>query len=288
MSAGLSAMSIGRLASLACHLECAAPKVGNVHRGADFADVTFYDFLASGEIVGDVIDRNQRKRVGEKILECVRWTQADIGSNTNLGIVLLLVPLAEGVAEPAARRIVTPGQVAEVLARLDSRDSACIYEAIRLAKPGGLQRVEKFDVQGTPPISLLDAMAVAASHDDIARQYVTNFQDVFEIATALEKMVSSGMGLIEAIVREQVNRLARSGDSLIARKGGSDLSRRAQGLAQRVVDVAESREDYERALSELDFWLRADGNRRNPGTTADLIAGGIFVGLVNNLFPLKF
>jgi triphosphoribosyl-dephospho-CoA synthase len=26
-------------------------------------------------------------------------------------------------------------------------------------------------------------------------------------------------------------------------------------------------------LAELDAWLRADGNRRNPGTTADLVAG---------------
>jgi triphosphoribosyl-dephospho-CoA synthase len=33
------------------------------------------------------------------------------------------------------------------------------------------------------------------------------------------------------------------------------------------------------ALAELDFWLRTDGHRRNPGTTADLIAAGLFVGL---------
>jgi triphosphoribosyl-dephospho-CoA synthase len=38
-------------------------------------------------------------------------------------------------------------------------------------------------------------------------------------------------------------------------------------------------EAYERALTELDFWLRSDGHRRNPGTTADLIAAGLFVGL---------
>ncbi|MFN5467079.1 MAG: hypothetical protein ACK5AM_03065 [Pirellulaceae bacterium] len=30
----------------------------------------------------------------------------------------------------------------------------------------------------------------------------------------------------------------------------------------------------------FDQWLRADGNRRNPGTTADLIAAALMVALV--------
>jgi triphosphoribosyl-dephospho-CoA synthase len=38
-------------------------------------------------------------------------------------------------------------------------------------------------------------------------------------------------------------------------------------------------EAYWRAVSDLDFWLRSDGNRRNPGTTADLIAAALFAGL---------
>ena len=29
-------------------------------------------------------------------------------------------------------------------------------------------------------------------------------------------------------------------------------------------------------LQELDEWLRADGHRRNPGTTADLVAASLF------------
>ena len=34
-----------------------------------------------------------------------------------------------------------------------------------------------------------------------------------------------------------------------------------------------------RALADFDFWLRSDGHRRNPGTTADLIAAALFAGL---------
>ena len=34
--------------ALACLLEATAPKPGNVHRGADFADVTYPEFVVSG------------------------------------------------------------------------------------------------------------------------------------------------------------------------------------------------------------------------------------------------
>jgi len=36
-------------------------------------------------------------------------------------------------------------------------------------------------------------------------------------------------------------------------------------------------------LADFDFWLRSDGHRRNPGTTADLIAAALFVLLRDGL-----
>jgi len=32
-------------------------------------------------------------------------------------------------------------------------------------------------------------------------------------------------------------------------------------------------------LGKLDAWLRAKGNRRNPGTTADLVTASLFIAL---------
>ena len=39
------------------------------------------------------------------------------------------------------------------------------------------------------------------------------------------------------------------------------------------------------AAADFDFWLRADGNRRNPGATADLVAAALFAGLRDGLLP---
>ena len=70
----------GRLASIACLLEVCAPKPGNVHRGADFDDVGFEDFVVSAEMLGAVIDANLTLPVGEVILRVVKATRAHVGT----------------------------------------------------------------------------------------------------------------------------------------------------------------------------------------------------------------
>jgi triphosphoribosyl-dephospho-CoA synthase len=78
--------------------------------------------------------------------------------------------------------------------------------------------------------------------------------------------------------------LAAYPDSLIARKCGPETAARAAAIAQRVLAAGmPGDEDYLLELGEFDFWLRSDGNRRNPGTTADLIAAGLFVVLREGL-----
>ena len=100
-------MSPGRLATLASLLEVSAPKPGNVHRGADFEGCTFGDFVLSAVVLGDSIDLTQNDGFGETILDAVQSTRAIVGTNTNLGIVLLLVPLAKCAAKIGKRRIVS-------------------------------------------------------------------------------------------------------------------------------------------------------------------------------------
>ena len=56
------------------------------------------------------------------------------------------------------------------------------------------------------------------------------------------------------------------------------MAREVSGAAASVLDAAASGDDvYQAVLADFDFWLRSDGHRRNPGTTADLIAAALFV-----------
>ena len=109
------------------------------------------------------------------------------------------------------------------------RDSQLVYEAIRLAQPGGLGQVEAMDVAAAAPADLLAAMEAARARDLVARQYVTGFAIVFdEVLPWLLAGPGQGWSLADTIVHTQLRLLSRYGDSLIARSAARPSTRRSQ------------------------------------------------------------
>jgi triphosphoribosyl-dephospho-CoA synthase len=280
-----SKMPVSVAATLAIIAEVTAPKPGNVHRGADFEDLAYIDFVHSAVVVGPILGSVAERGVGRTVLEAVRATREAVGTNTNLGTLLLLAPLA---AVPD--RVMHVEYIGRVLSELRFDDTRNVFEAIRLAAAGGLGRVEVADVSNEPPpgLGLVEAMRLASERDLVARQYGSNFADVFQLAAWIEQGVASGWSLDAAIVRSQIRQLANEPDSLILRKLGPQVAAEARAMAGRVLDAGLPGEGaYERGLGDLDFWLRSDGHRRNPGTTADLIAAALFVLLREGRVELK-
>lgn len=265
----------GQWAQAACLLEVTARKPGNVHRGRDFADLTFVDFLLSAAAVGPALDRAAGRRVGVTVLDGVRATRTVVRTNTNLGILLLLAPLA-AVPDGHDLRAGMNG----ILDRLDVEDSRLAYAAIRLANPGGLGRAAEQDVADEPTLPLREIMRLAAGRDLVARQYADGFRIVFdEGVPALCRGLEQAGALEPAIIQCQLRLLADHPDSLIARKCGPAVAAEASRRARAVLDGVAT-------LAELDAWLTADGHRRNPGTTADLVTACLFVALRQGLIGL--
>ena len=262
---------------MACILEATAPKPGNVHRGADFEDLTYLDLLKSGVAIAPAMDAAAgAKPLGKTILEAIHATRGVTNTNTNLGIVLLIAPLASVPRDTALAE-----GVREVLASLTAEDARDVYTAIALAQPGGLGEVDEDDVAGDAPANLLAAMQAVADRDMVARQYADNFSAVLnEIAPLLVAGADHGWSLLDTIVHTHVTAMSRYPDSLIARKLGADEASQSATWAGRVLESGEPGDAaYHEHLADFDFWLRSNSHRRNPGTTADLIAAGIFTTL---------
>jgi triphosphoribosyl-dephospho-CoA synthase len=278
-----ASLSIGQCATLACLLEATAPKVGNVHRGADFEDLIFNDFVVSAVAIGPAMDAAGATGVGRAVLNAIAATRKLVETNSNLGMALLIAPLAAVPRDQA----LTTASVGRMLAALTAEDCRLVYEAIRLAQPGSLGKVAAMDVAEQPPESLLAAMAAAADRDLVARQYVDGFALMLDgIVPRLVAGTKRGWSLTETIIHTHLALIAEHGDSLIARKCGPELSRKASVIAGQVLACGwPGDEEYYAALADFDFWLRSDGNRRNPGTTADLIAAALFAGLRDGLLP---
>jgi triphosphoribosyl-dephospho-CoA synthase len=266
----------GLCAQIACIWEATARKPGNVHRYRDFDDSNYTDFLLSAAAIAPVMTTACQQRVGATILDGVQATHCVAGTNTNLGIVLLLAPLA---AMPPEEPLL--GGIERVLSGLDVKDARLAYEAIRLAAPGGLGQVAQQDVQEEPTQTLRQVMALAAERDLIARQYANGFTDVFDdgvetLSTGLQRT-----GSIEgAIIASHLHLMANHPDTLIARKCGRVVAEEAARRARAVIDEGWW------GLSRFDAWLREDGHRRNPGATADLLTASLFVLLREELIPL--
>ena len=108
------------------------------------------------------------RTIRRAVEDTLRWTR----SNTNLGIVLLLAPLARAALQEQGD---LRDRLRQVLAETTVDDAVEVYAAIRQARPGGSGRSNAEDVAGRPTVTLQEAMALAAERDSIAREYVSSF-----------------------------------------------------------------------------------------------------------------
>jgi triphosphoribosyl-dephospho-CoA synthase len=283
--------SIAGRAHLACVLEAGAPKPGNVSPGRPFADMRYEDFLVSAQAIARPLEGAGRRPLGETILQAVEATASRTRANTNLGIVLLMAPLARAgirlLNSPAPpQRDLRLGNlraaVKDVLAETTVDDARRTYEAIRLANPGGLGNVEEQDVAVEPTVTLLDAMRLAADRDGIAREYASSYETTFERAVpALLNARADGLPMNDAIVEAYLKLLASAPDTHIARRGGEELARHVSQLAADALTAGGVRSDEGRLrVAEMDASLRDPRNLANPGTAADLTAAAIFAALI--------
>lgn len=256
----------GWSAAAASILEASAAKPGNVHPTAEFPDLTHAELVAAGLAIAPAMEQAAEVPLGRTILAAVTAARSVTRSNANLGIVLAIAPLA---AVPDDRPA-GPAAVAEVLAGLTPDDAANVWQAIRLAQPGGMGQSGQHDLAEPPPDDLLAAMQLAAPRDAIARLWADGYAPlVTGLVADLEMAIGRGLTLNDAIVHAFLAQLAREPDSLIARKHGLavavDVSRRASAALA-----------HPQTIPEFDRFLRSP-RRLNPGTTADLTAAALYI-----------
>jgi triphosphoribosyl-dephospho-CoA synthase len=254
----------------ACLTEIRAFKPGNVSLASPGHGMSARDFIASADAMVAVI-AVQGASVGRRILRAIEATRAVVPFNTNLGIVLLCAPLAQAGLVASGERSLR-ARLRSVLAALDVNDAVLAYQAIRLAEPGGLGRVERHDVAAAPSVTLLEAMREARERDLIARQYVTDYRDVFDTGIPAARRWLAKWGQWEwAAVAVYLEFLSRFPDSHVARNHGGEIAAavsREAGLLEQALGRASDPAQEMPALEEFDRQLKAKSI--NPGTSADM------------------
>lgn len=302
--------TIATCGTIAALLEVSGyPKPGNVHRTENFRETRYEHFLVS-EVVLFPILRNIAYRghcfqqnkldssdlnLGSHILEGVKTTlHWQKGGNTNLGIILLLIPLACAagtlITHPSPSIPLLRSKIGLLIKNSISEDTVKLFEAIQHANPGGLGQVEKFDVTTTSAEDLIKAninlykiFRMSADHDSIAKEWITEFQITFEVGYPYFKNLLKTRDINVAIVHTYLKILGDYPDTLISRKYGTALAERVSNEAKDILEQGGLLSNSSKELLwKFDQRLRTP-DKINPGTTADLTAASIMVALLEGI-----
>jgi len=263
--------------------DVAALKPGNVHRYAEGHDMTLADFEASAAASVPWLLQSELSG-GQRLHEAVRATREVAGCNTNLGMLLLFVPLVLAAERPGRGSL--RERLAGVLDSLnDPADAEHFFAAIRLAAPGGLGEAPEHDVRGHARVSILEAMCAAQHRDRIAFQYANGYADIYGHALdCLREYNEKWRSMEWALVACYLSYLSLFPDSHITRKHGEAVALEVRQQGEVVLGKFIKHKNPEEAaplLLEFDTHLKAEDI--NPGTSADLAAACMLVSELDRL-----
>ena len=277
-------MSLQQLVLASFHGDTAALKPGNVSVYADGHDMTVADFHRSAEVATPFICR-QDWRYGQRLYSATEATLEAVGCNTNLGMLLLFIPLVMAAEKGFSTSTELRERLKQVLADMDQQDAVDMFAAIRLAQPGGLGKAEQHDVNEVATCTVLEAMQLASHRDNVALQYINHYQHLFEQGLpTIRGFVNSWNSVEWAIVACHMEFMASLPDSHIVRKHGMQVAEKIRKQSGAIKKTFTSYKDPQAARDLLmDFDERLKTKKINPGTTADLTTTSLLVyNLVHN------
>ena len=254
-----------------------ALKPGNVGRHGAGHGMECADFIKSAEVVTPILC-NHRLGLGERILSSIEATSAAVNCNTNLGMILLVAPviwLFEQLEAPDDfQDAIKPAL--KSLGRQDARD---IFTAIRLANPGGLGKVDKYDVNSATDVDIYSAMDAAKDRDLVALQYVNGYREVVNPGIKCLQSYHNRWNSVEwAVVACYLMYMASFPDSHIRRKYGKET---AEQVRKKATPVLAQFGDYDDPGDAEDVLMIFDRELKeseiNPGTCADLTVASLLL-----------
>jgi triphosphoribosyl-dephospho-CoA synthase len=260
-------MTPAEQAQMAMMLEVTAyPKPGNVDRCHDYHSTRLEHFLASVILSRPSLEKASKPgaNVGAVIYDAVVQTNFHSGGNTHFGAFLLLIPLIMGRDIPGAIWVARNTSV---------EDAVEFYKAFGMTQVRILSS-DSLDVNDPAAIetirlqqlTLYDIMCHSAGNDMIAREWTNGFKKVRMGADLLKR---NGCGR-KAIVMTFLDLLSDEPDTFIIKKHGPDVAEKTMKTAREVRNGTHDLAIFDKACIDAGI---------NPGSTADLIIGSLYVAL---------
>ena len=268
-------------AQLALLLEVSStPKPGNVDRAREHNDLRFEQFIAGAVGARQGLDwAATGEPIGDSFERAIEGMSDQRGGNTQFGAILLLMPLIRA----AATENITPEGATAVVEETTVDDASGFYSAfdhVGVAVDEPPETLDSPDVRlgsdAAPELrergmTLADVMAESAEIDGVAAEYVEGFPRTFDAA---ERVLEREGAVTDRAAAAFLELLAEEIDTFVLTQHDRETAREVRERAA----AALAGEERVEALA-AEFVDRGI----NPGTTADLIAGALFVALERGL-----
>ncbi len=268
-------MNTAQHAQLALLLEVAStPKPGNVDRWHDYPSLRFEHFLAGAVGAYDgLVAAMEGDAIGDAFATAIAGMSQQEGGNTQFGAILLLVPLIQAAASTELH----PSGVDSVVRSTTIHDAIRFYESFEYVSvavddpPAELQELdvrrgrEAADALRAQDLRLIDVMELSASYDGVAREWINGFERSFR---AGEYIMAGDGTVLDNAASCFLELLAEEPDTFIVKQHDEETARDVTNRAVRVLDGESTPAAFADKLVEEGI---------NPGTTADIIAGGLFI-----------
>ena len=257
--------------------------------------MVFEDFLLSAVAVGDVfreattlvdVNKPEKANLGKYIREAVAETNKWVKTNTNLGIMMMCIPIAcsASISDSFDDLQVNVKKLMDAT----TVDDACdLYDAINLADAGGMGDQDEFDVNSESAKdelrkngqTMYDILEFSAGWDHLASELTTGMPVCFELGYPEYYNLRKNKSLSDSCVLTFLKILSEVPDTLISRKYGDEVANEVSDMAK---NLLLEKDDFETKLIEFDDYLFSKGY--NPGTTADLTAASIMISYLRDEF----
>ena len=291
------------------------PKPGNVHRTKNFEETKFEHFLGGiaaiqpnfKEFCEYIINKYEKEInisnnvnlgffIKKAANEMMKW---QYGGNVLLGHLLILAPLTASAViclklnNKSFKNF--KDTIKNVINETSVEDTINLYEAIKICNPGGLGRISKYDIYDEnsieklkeDKITLKKIFELSKDYDLISSEYSTGFSIILNDGLRYYiKSYNEFKDINIATVNTFLRLLSEHHDTLIIRKSGSKAALLVSKKALQILKKGGiSTKKGLRMTFKFDKMIQKKKGKLNPGTTADLITGVIFIAL---LFGLKY
>jgi triphosphoribosyl-dephospho-CoA synthase len=273
-------------ARLALLLEVAGtPKPGNVDRHREYPDLRFEHFLtgAVGTETG-FEHASAGGAVGESFERAIDGMGHQSGGNTQFGAVLLVTPLVKAAVDSDH---LTPEAATTVVESTTVADAVSFYRAFEHVDvavdepPEGMGELDVRRGADAAPylrereLTLVDIMERSAQRDGIAAEWTGGFERTFWAADRLrEHQHREDCPVTDSAATVFLELLADSVDTFVQTQHDHETALEVRDRAQSVRAGEKSVESFADELVKREI---------NPGTTADITAGALFVALERGL-----